>query len=164
MDDPRQPKELRDFLRWARFGSSVLFGFMTATLYTLKSTASGLGFEWSWGVIPAFFVGVVLATLYWRLTRRLILSSEKSGSANDPRDRLAARKFKIFSLMLGLGAVAAFLYPLRFVPRDKLGEIVQGLLLAFAVLGLVGTVVWRIKKFLDKDTARQEEQEREEEE
>ena len=164
MNDPHQPKELRDFLRWAMFGSSVLFGCMTATLSALKSTGSGLGFEWSWRIIPAFFAGIVIAWLYWRLTRRLILNAEKSGATNDPHERLASREFKVFSWLLGLGAVAAFLYPLRFVPRDKLGEIVQGLLLAFAVLGLVGAVIWRIKKFLDRDTARQEQQEREDDE
>ena len=152
---------MRDFIRIARFGSGVALGFIVASLYSLQAAEGGLSFEFSIGVLPAFLAGMAAAWVYWSLASRLILPAD--GRA-DPAS--ARRKFIGFGLVMAVGTLAAFLYPLRFVPREKLPDILQGLVMAALVLGGIGWVILRIKRFFDADaelTERAEQEEREEE-
>ena len=105
----------------------------------------------------AFGAGVVAGWLYWRAAGRMILFANRpAGAAEADQARLLRRKFAWLSAVLGVAALGALVYPLRFVPREKLADIATGLGAAFLVLALIGFVIWRVKGFLDADTRRNE--------
>ena len=56
-----------------------------------------------------------------------------------------------------LVGVISFLYPLKFIPPEKRWDVFVGLSLAIACIGGVATVMWKVKKFLDADAKRAEE-------
>jgi hypothetical protein len=115
-------------------GSTALgLGCMAATLEALRPSAAGFGFKVSGWTFVAFAMGLGAGLLYWKL---------EAGS------RLVGR---IANAALLLGGVAGFLYPLRFVPEDKMADIGIGLGLAVCALSLVGFMLWRLKSFFDKD-------------
>jgi hypothetical protein len=115
-------------------GSTALgLGCMAATLEALRPSAAGFGFSVSAWTFVAFAIGLGAGLLYWKL---------EAGS------RLVGR---VANAVLLLGGVAGFLYPLRFVPEDKMTDIGIGLGLAVCALSLGGFMLWRLKSFFDKD-------------
>jgi hypothetical protein len=62
----------------------------------------------------------------------------------------------VIVLVLGVGA---FLYPLRFVPRDKWPEIRIGLITAVCALSGVACLLWGVKRFVDADERENENEE-----
>src|SRR5277367_3314749 len=64
------------------------------------------------------------------------------------RSRLASRMGTALLLAAGVGG---FLYPLRFVPANKMGEITIGLSFAVCALTMVAFLLWRLKLFFEAD-------------
>ncbi len=95
---------------------------------SLSRDASGFALHVSARTLPAFLAGAVVGLVYWKIValvasgRRVWLLRAASG-------------------LLLLGAVTAFLYPLRFVPREALPDIAQGLGGAVVVLSMIGFMV-----------------------
>ena len=117
-------------------GSTALaLGGMAAALEALRPSATGFGFRISVWTFVAFAVGWAAGLLYWKL---------------EARSRLAGRIGNAFLLLAGLGG---FLYPLRFVPSDKKADIGIGLGLAVCALSMGAFLLWRMKRFFDKDNA-----------
>ena len=163
MSNEQPPDELRVFLRLAILGTSTLLGFGAASLVALRRTEAGLSLAWTVWVPVAFVAGVGAGWFYWRVAGRMILSENRPlGTLEAGEARTVRRKFVGLSAGLGAAGLGAFLYPLRFVPREKLSDIGTGLGAAFVVLSLVGVVLWRVKRFLDSDTRLNEEEEKEE--
>ncbi|MGO8698398.1 MAG: hypothetical protein ACLQVY_11845 [Limisphaerales bacterium] len=126
-------------VRIMMLGTALACGAMAASLQALQSGPGGFYFRVSW-VSGLGFVGGTLAVLWlWKVLL---------GGAASPRQRLARKAAKGILL---LSAVAAFLYPLRFVPKEKLPEIGAGLGLAVFVLSIVGWALWRIRRFLEQE-------------
>jgi hypothetical protein len=126
-------------VRVMMLGTALACGAMVASLLALQAGPDGFYFRVS-SVSGAGFLAGALAVLWlWKV----LLSRAAS-----PRQRLARRAAKGVLL---LSAVAAFLYPLRFVPKEKLPEIGAGLGLAVIVLSIVGSVLWRIRRFLERE-------------
>src|SRR4051794_11560672 len=108
------------------------FGCMFASLEALRPSPTGFSFEFSLRTVIAFAVGGAWVFPFWRF---LFKNSSASG-----------RKMKIiwavgFAALAVLG-IGAFLYPLRFVPREKLPEIRTGLITAFFALSGVVGLLW----------------------
>jgi hypothetical protein len=119
----------RDFYRVAMLGSALSFGILGATLQSLHGSPTGFGFTMDHGTLIAFVAGSCLGLLYWHWV-----------SYNARISRLA-------SAMLALAGIAMFLYPLRFIPTDKLPETAEGLLVAVVALGGAGSLVYMAGKF-----------------
>jgi hypothetical protein len=132
-------------LRIAGLGSSLAFGAMVASLFALKPVPNGFSFELNAGTIVSFVLAATFAWFYWRLVARM--AAEKS-----PQQR--KRKFIVFSLGLVLVGIVSFLYPLKFIPAEKRGDVFTGLALAVACIIGVSAVMWKVKKFLDADLKR----------
>jgi hypothetical protein len=128
------------FFRIVAWSTSLAFGGMLASIEALHNGASGFAFRVSGWTMVAFAIGVVVGLIYWKI----VLPSSTAGPSSRPR---------IMSFFLLLGGVAAFLYPLRFVPTKNLREIFIGLAAAAVALSLVGLMLWRLKIFFDKDAA-----------
>jgi amino acid transporter len=92
---------------------------------------------WRTGVV--FIVGAALVLWVWKIVLN---------EADTPRQRFARRLVKG---LLIISAAAAFLYPLRFVPKSKLPEIAIGLGFAVCALSIVGYLLLRARSFLEAD-------------
>src|SRR5581483_6004134 len=77
--------------------------------------------------------------IFWRI----MLS--RAGGARQKSLRFWA---ELLLLLLGM---AAFLYPLRFVPREKLPEMFTGLITAVCALSLLGGLLVMMGRFLESD-------------
>ena len=136
--------------RIAGVAASLACGAMVASLFSLKSAPTGLGFELNAGAIVAFPVAAVCAWFYWRMVVRM------AGEKNPEQSK---KKFFVFSAGLLLAGVVAFLYPLKFIPAEKRKDVFIGLALAATVLTGVGVVMWKVRKFLEADLQKSEAEE-----
>jgi len=134
MPQPDDPLS-RGFFRIVRGSTALALGGMVAALEALRRSAAGFTFHVSVWTFVAFAAGLAAGLLYWRLAAR---------------SRLGSRMGTALLLLAGVGA---FLYPLRFVPADKMAEIAIGLGMAFGAISMVAFLLWRIKRFFDADNA-----------
>jgi hypothetical protein len=121
--------------------TALAFGCMLATLETLRPDSAGFSFEFSYKTVIAFLAGAAIAFPVWRL----ILNGTRLGQR---QLSLATGGMVVLLLVVGVGA---FLYPLRFVPRDKWPEIRTGLVTAVCALSGVACLLWGVKRFTDAD-------------
>jgi hypothetical protein len=129
--------------------TALAFGCMLATVEALRPDSAGFSFEVSYKTLIAFVAGGAIAFPLWRI----ILNGTKLGQRNLS---LATGAMVVILLVLGVGA---FLYPLRFVPRDKWPEIRTGLITAVCALSGVACLLWGVKRFVDADEKENENEE-----
>lgn len=129
----------KDLLRIATFGSALTWGGIMASLQALTPAPEGFSFRISWLTFAAFFLGTAAVYLFWRVMLR------KTEGSHQKLWRLIAE------ILLVLSGVAAFLYPLRFVPKSKLPEISIGLAFAVVALSIVACMLLLIRRFLNAD-------------
>ena len=129
----------RGLVRVMILGMALACGALVASLQALRASPDGFYLRFSWVSGLGFVCGALPVLWLWKL----VLSDAAS-----PRQRHLRRAAK---WVLLLSAVVAFLYPLRFVPREKLSEGGVGLGLAVCVLALGGTILWRISRFLEEE-------------
>jgi branched-subunit amino acid ABC-type transport system permease component len=135
--------------RIAGVGASLAFGAMVASLFALKSRPDGFAFELNAVTIVAFVAAAALGWFYWRMIARLAAES-------GPQPR--KKKFVVFSIGLVVFGIVSFLYPLKFISKDKRKDVFIGLALAAGCVTGVGFVMMKVKKFLDADLKRSEEE------
>jgi hypothetical protein len=126
-------------LRVMILGTALACGAMVASLQALQAGPGGFFFQFSWGSGVGFVCGTAAVLWMWRIML--------NGMAT-PRQRFLRAAVK---WVLCLSAVAAFLYPLRFVPKAKLPEIGAGLGLAVFALSIVGWILCTIRRFLERE-------------
>lgn len=136
---PARSKNERDFLRIASISTALAFGTVLGSMASLRKDASAFSFQFSGETLVAFGIGAVIGFLYWKLVS---LSAILKTSL----------LLRVASSLLLLGAVGVFLYPLRFLSAEKLAEVWQGLAADAVVLSVLGVILWRIKRFLDRDS------------
>ena len=137
--------------RIAGFGAALAFGAMVASLFALKSAPEGFTFEINVLTIIAFLTAATFAWFYWRMIARMAAE----GTPDNRR-----KKFIAFSIGLVLVGLVSFLYPLKFIPEEKRKDVFIGLALAAGCLSGVGLVMLKVKKFLDADLKKSEEEDR----
>jgi len=135
---PRSKNE-RDFLRIASISTALAFGTVLGSMASLSKDASAFSFQFSGKTLVGFGIGAVIGFLYWRL---ISVSSALKTSL----------LLRMATVLLLLGSVGVFLYPLKFLSAEKLAEVRQGLGADAIVLSLLGLILWRIKRFLDQDS------------
>lgn len=151
MKKEAKPVSNSTLFRIAGWGASLAFGTMIATLFALKIRPAGVSFELNFWVVISFFVAAAAGWFYWRMVARLAVG----GAVKDQK-----RKFQLFSLGLILMGVVGFLFPLKFIPAEKRMDVFVGLALALSCIFGVGVVMWKVKRFLDADLQRSEDEER----
>ncbi len=122
--------------------SAAGMGGVVASLTTLRQGPYGFEFHWSNLAIPGFVAGALISCLYWALIFRF---STRMGSTG------GRRSIVIASLTLLALAMVAFLYPIRFIPDEKRGDVIVGLSAAIVVLGGIGFVIHTIVRWLEQD-------------
>lgn len=123
----------RGFFKIVHGATALALGGMAAALQALRPSPDGFTFHVSVWTFVAFAAGLAAGLFYWRLAAR---------------SRLASRMGTALLLVAGVGG---FLYPLRFVPADKMADISIGLSLAIGALSLVAYLLWRFKRFFEAD-------------
>ena len=149
-DEPQMGSTTALF-RLAGIGASLGFGAMVASLFALKPAPDGFAFELNLGVVVSFFAAAAFAWFYWRLVTRM---------AADKAPERRKKKFIAFSIGLVLVGIISFLYPMKFIPDEKRKDVFIGLALAIGCVTGVGLVMWKVKRFLDADLKKSEEEDR----
>ncbi len=136
VNEPGLSRNQRDFLRIVQFATAFAFGVTAGSHYALEQTGSGFVLRFSFGVIPAFLAGAAIGWSYWHLILR---RAEQTG----------AKRFRIYSWVLVAIGLACFLYPIRYVKRGALSDVVQGVLMAFVLVGVIGVLLWLVARLLN---------------
>lgn len=114
---------------------TLAFSVLIASLEALRVSPGGFTFSVTWGTFLAMGLGMALVgpcfyTLVYsgpKFTRRIAVA-----------------------VIVCIG-ITGFFYPLRFVPREKMGQIFGGLALAVCALGMVALFVYLLHRFLLRD-------------
>ena len=118
------------------YGLSLGFSVVLATLEMLRVEHSGFAFEVTWRTFAVLLVaGLVLVPCF-----QVIVHSERKG---------LRRAALVAVSVIGVGS---FFYPLRFVPREKMGDIFTGLGLAVVALAAVGGCLLWVRRLFEGDT------------
>jgi hypothetical protein len=123
------------------YSSALAFGTMIASLEALRMGAAGITFQLTYRTFIAFVLGGAIVVPFWRL---IFHGSSLS------RRKLTLLWIAVVAVLVLLG-IGAFLYPLRYVPREKLQEITTGLVTAVCALSGVAFLLWGVKRFVDSD-------------
>jgi hypothetical protein len=134
-----QADNLRDLRQIIIYGSSLGSGAAAASLEALRPHCT---FEFSARTVLAFAVGMGVLWVYWR-----ILFS--------PRDSRGWRVLRGFATgVVGIGGLAAFLYPLRYIAATRYPDLATGLFAAvFALSGVAIMLLLCRRLFEDGDNA-----------
>ena len=133
----------RDFLRIASLSTALAFGVVLGSVEALRRDPSGFAFKISVGTFVAFAIGLAIGVVYWK-----IVTLNATGNPSLLR--------RVASFFLLLGGSVAFLYPLRFLPGEKLPEVFEGLATAAVALSLIGFMLRTLQQFFDQDEMRTE--------
>ncbi|HWY78609.1 MAG TPA: hypothetical protein VN281_23540 [Verrucomicrobiae bacterium] len=136
----------KDLFKVMKFSTALAFGALLASLESLRSSPAGFSFQLSYKTLLAFLIGAGIAMAYWSLVLRCGAVARRTGVV-------------VGTILLALFGIGAFLYPLRFVPREKLPDILIGLGLAACALSGVGGLLWGARRFLNADSQATEEKE-----
>lgn len=139
--------EDKTFRLLVMLASAAGMGGVVASLTTLRKGPYGFEFHWTNLAIPGFVAGALISCLYWALIFRF---SSRIGSAG------GRRSIVIASVTLLVLALVAFLYPIRFIPDDKRGDVIIGLSSAIVVLGGIGFGIHTIVRWLEQDSEENE--------
>ena len=136
----------RRFLRITSIAAAPAVGLTVAGLQALTMTNSGLDVNITFTTGIAFIIGTVAALAFWKIA---------VGWLGVRRERAVV----IATIVVGLGA---YLYPVRFMPRDKLPDIGIGVGCALGVIGFGVYTFWRFMRFMDADNKKVEAAQRKE--
>lgn len=141
MKAPELSKNERDFFLIIRVAFAIAFGITAGVLSALKRGGSSLELEFGFRVIPAFAVGAAIGWAYWQfISKRL----------RERQSLATSKRFWVYSILLLLGGLFSFFYPLRFVARGAVGEVLQGIVAALFLVGVIVFVLWRLAKLLNR--------------
>ncbi len=143
-----QPHSGTGFLRMAMLATSAGLGLMLASLASVENVDGAFRFGWNGWVAVAFVVGAGLGVAYWRAALRLGLDDAKS-----PVARKRMRNFRLACVVLGVAAVFAFLYPVKFVRPEKRDEVRSGLVMVPVIVIPVMSLWYLVKRHIDADAA-----------
>ncbi len=122
------------------FCLSLAFSVMFASLEMLRPTAFGFTFLPSWRTLLTFVIGAAICVPCFKM---IFHSPSK-------KRRVAGLVLVVFTGMV------SFLYPLRFLPTQRFGEIFTGLGIAFCFLSIIGGSLFVIGRFLNADERKAE--------
>jgi|SRR5688572_22715091 len=139
MNRPETSQTQRDFLRVARLGTAVAFGLTGGVLAAVKNSGSGLILEFNFWVIPGVLLGAGVAWAYWHFILTRVI--DRPGGSK--------QRFALYTALLGLLGLLCFLYPIRYVTRGSMSDVLQGVFMAFVVVGVVAYLIWVVARLLN---------------
>jgi 4-amino-4-deoxy-L-arabinose transferase-like glycosyltransferase len=140
----------RALFRVIKFSSAFGLGAMAAILYSVKRVTPDLEYEVSFGSGVCFALAVAVSWAFWRVV------FGKQNDLNQGWSRNRRRRFIALSLFLSAATAVPFVYALKDVAWDEASEVAQGTAIAVLVLGMLGFVFWRLTRYLNADSKREE--------
>jgi hypothetical protein len=127
------------WVRVAQVSSALGLGTMTALIYSLRSVNPQVVLEGSVGSLVAFAGGAALAWMFWE-------SLLRPAGSNTGRVTLS------LAMAITLLTLGGFAFAMKDLKSTRFYEVVQGTLLAFALLSVLGFVLWKLIRFLEQDS------------
>jgi len=155
----------RDFFRVVQFSAALGIGSMAAFLYSLKQVHPSVRLELGFGTLVAFLGAAIFSWMFCGMLAKAG-TAEAPGMDRGERARQGKslkRWMVVFTLVCGLGTIAAFAYSLKDVSAEARRDVVAGTGIACAVLAAGGWLIRRAVQFFEEDSAAQLEQPPEEE-
>ena len=141
MNEPGISPNQRDFFRIARVATAIAFGVTGGVLAGLAHSGSGIVLKFNFWVIPAVIAGVVVGWAYWSfILRRLV--ARQSGQLN--------KRFRFYTILLVIGGLLCFFYPIRYAMKGNVSDVLEGILMAFFIVGIGGFFVWSVARMLNR--------------
>jgi len=129
----------RDFLRIARLGTAIAFAITGGVLAAVRNSGSGLVLEFNAWVIPGVLLGAGVAWAYWHFILTRVVDRESGDN----------KRFVLYTVLLGVLGLLCFLYPIRYVTRGSMSDVLQGVLMALVVVGAIGYLIWLVARLLN---------------
>jgi hypothetical protein len=156
MNEPDLQKEERDFFRVVKISTALGMGSMAAFLYSLKQVHPEIRFRFSAGTVLIFLVVAIFSWIFCGV----LAKSESADRQPRKRKRFVIRWLVSFVGVTTLATLASFGYALKNVGWARRRDVIEGTLLAFAVLALGGLLIWKAFRFFEQqsetDSAEQE--------
>jgi hypothetical protein len=130
--------ESKNSLRLSRiivYGFSFSFGAVFASLQALRPSSGGFSLVMSWWTVLTLLSGAAIMVPCFQI---IVCSQQR-------RRRRAA-----LALVTLLG-VAAFFYPLRFVPHERMAAVFTGLVAAVIVLSGIAGLLLLLRRFFERE-------------
>ena len=128
------------FRRLVAISTGLAFGGMLASLAVFERASHGkLALRWHWAAVPLLALGLFLGLRFWNVLWR----AQSEGTA------VARARLRRFTILLGVVAVASFVYPMRYVQASRMGEVLAGLGLAIVVLAFMGVLIWKTIRWVN---------------
>jgi ABC-type Mn2+/Zn2+ transport system permease subunit len=134
-----------DFARVAQIASALGVGGMAAFLWSIEEVVPALKFQFTFGVVLAFLLAAAAAWMLWKNLLPAVLGGQNASAGSRRLWLLGC------GLFLSAGTVLAFVRPLRHSMGDKAQQVVQGVLIALAVLTFVAWMFSRVVRYLHAD-------------
>ena len=160
MNEPPPPKDECDFFFVVKFSTALAFGCMAAFFYSLKQVHPDLRFRFTLGTVLVFLVVAVFSWIFCGV----LAKSESTGGQPHRRNRFMLRWLVWFFGLASLGTVAAFAYALKDVNSESRRDVIEGTVIAIAVLSLGGVLIWKAFRFFEEQSELEMENRREQEE
>ena len=148
MNEPLPPRDERDFFFVVKFSTALGFGCMAAFLYSLKQVHPELSFRFTVGTVLVFLVVAIFSWIFCGVLAR----SESPGGGPARRNRFMIRWLVWFFGLASLGTAAAFAYALKDVNSESRRDVIEGTVIAVAVLSLGGVLIWKAFKFFEEQS------------
>jgi hypothetical protein len=148
MNELPPPEDERDFFFVVKFSTALGFGCMAAFLYSLKQVHPDLSFRFTLGTVLVFLVVAVSSWIFCGV----LAKSESGGDQPVRRNRFMLRWLVWFFGFASLGTVAAFAYALKDVNSESRRDVIEGTVIAIAVLSLGGVLIWKAFKFFEEQS------------
>jgi hypothetical protein len=144
LDAPAAASE-RVFFKIAGASTALGLAVLLGSVQAVRISPSGVSFTFTLGTLVAIVCGAVFGWLPWRLAASGLSRAGKTSWL-----------FRASAALVLLSGIAGCLYPLRFVPAEKLPEVLKGLIVAVCVLSTLAFVLWRLRCFLERDAGQSE--------
>lgn len=145
-------------MRVVKIGTALSMGLMAAFLFSLRQVHPSIELRFGPGPLAAF---VLAWAASWRFCTVLERSDDAPGSG---RRRFVVRWMIGFLGFAALGTLAAFGYALKDVSSQNRWDVIEGTLIAVAVLALGGWLIYKAFQFFEEQSAIELEQQRREHE
>lgn len=146
-------------VRIIRVLAGISLGVMAAFLASIRQITPELTLHFSFMTVVAFVVAQVFSAVFWRI----VFVSEASATADAAQPGAARRraiKFAVLSAILCFATLAAFGISLKGIGNERIRDVIQGAAIAVLALSFLGFVLWRLGRFLERDSDRSSDIER----
>jgi hypothetical protein len=140
-------------IRIIRVLAGLSLGVMAAFLASIQQITPELKLRFSFMTVVAFLLALVFSMLFWRIV--FVPETSAVGEAGGPvATRRRAVKFTVLSAILCFATLAAFGISLKGIGNERIRDVIQGAAIAVIAVSFLGFVLWRLGRFLERDSNR----------